>query len=373
MKIAVSADCFSTFTSGFPVRGMFLELVRLRRNDKFVLFYSKRPTPNSLKYFYDELHQESNVEVQYFNASSKHVALSRLLTLADYWNLDTSYDCFLNPGYLEYIPSFKGPQICCVTDLSILRNQASIPHARIMKIQNMWAKPFYFRKNMHVVPISQFTKNDICDTFNNIKCTFDVVLNGIDNFWTDDRYDTNDYVETLKKEKYFIWWGMISRRKNIDNLILAYQNAKKKHFDLPKLLLVGGIADHMQHIKGIISNDDNILYSEFVDNYILKTIVANSQGLIFPSYYEGFGLPVVEAFSQGIPVACSDITSLPEVSGGYSVLFNPNSIEEIEDAFGKLNEIDKFSIANSLKGYAKKFTYKSAAEKYSQIINKYSI
>lgn len=373
MKIAVSADCFSTFTSGFPVRGMFLELVRMRREDTFVLFYSRRPTPDSLKYFYDELHQEPNVEVQFFSASGRHVAISRLLTLADYWDLDSSYDCFLNPGYLEYIPSFKGPQICCVTDLSILRNQASIPHARIMKLQNQWAKPFYFRKNIHVVPISQFTKDDICNTFKNIRCTFDVVLNGIDNFWSDDRYDSNELIENLKNEDYFIWWGMISRRKNIDNLISAYKEAKTQNPNLPKLLLVGGIAEHMKHVTEIIETDGNILYSKFVDNYLLKSIVANSRGLIFPSFYEGFGLPVVEAFSQGIPVACSNITSLPEVADGHAMLFDPNDMDSISKAIVELATVDKSEVSGVLKTYSQKFTYKKAAAQYSDIINKYKL
>jgi glycosyltransferase involved in cell wall biosynthesis len=38
----------------------------------------------------------------------------------------------------------------------------------------------------------------------------------------------------------------------------------------------------------------------------------------FPTRGEGFGLPVIEALDRGLPVACSDLDVLAEVSGGLS-------------------------------------------------------
>jgi hypothetical protein len=64
----------------------------------------------------------------------------------------------------------------------------------------------------------------------------------------------------------------------------------------------------------------------------LLALVTNSAGMIFPSLYEGFGLPVIEAMATGIPIACSNVTSLPEVAGDAAILFDPRIPEEIARA-----------------------------------------
>ena len=79
MKIAVSADCFASFTSGFPVRGMMLELIKLNPEIQFQLYYTLRPWPENLADFYDEINSQPNVEVRYFKDSRKVIALKRLL------------------------------------------------------------------------------------------------------------------------------------------------------------------------------------------------------------------------------------------------------------------------------------------------------
>lgn len=51
--------------------------------------------------------------------------------------------------------------------------------------------------------------------------------------------------------------------------------------------------------------------------------------LVFPSRYEGFGLPVVEAQARGCPVIASDAASLPEVTNGSALLFDPDDTQQL--------------------------------------------
>lgn len=369
LKIAISGDCLSVFTSAYPVRGMLLELIRQRKNDLFVIFYTKRARPNTLNSFFKELHALPNVKIQYFKQNRYIVGLLRFFTLSNYFPIDKTFDLFLNPSYLEYIRGFKGYQISNVTDLSILHSQASIPHSTIWKWQNKFAKAFYFnQKRLQVVSISHYTKQDIYRSFKHVNCNIKVIYNGIDNFWLDDKYINNSITEKYKNDSYFIWWGYISRRKNLLNLIAAYKLALDEHIKLPKLMIIGNIAPHMFQSIHSLLKDKNLIYLPFQDEYTLKTLVYRSHGLLFPSNYEGFGLPVIEAFSQGIPVACSNVTSLPEVAGGKALLFSPSNIDEIKDAIIKLSEPIADDYRKGLVIYARNFTYRKAALAYDKLI-----
>lgn len=369
MKIAVSGDWLNVFTSSYPARGMLLELIKLRKNDLFVIFYTQRPKSEVLTPFFTQLHSQPNVQIRFFKGNRHTIGLMRFLSISSYFQIDQSFDIYINPCNIEYIRDYKGPQICNVTDLSILHSQASIPHPTIWKWQNKFSKSFYFKqKNLQIVSISHFTKQDILKSFSEVNCTITVVHNGIDKFWFDGIYANNNVTEKYLSESYFIWWGYISKRKNLINLIAAYKQAIRTNPHLPKLMIVGDIAPNMeQSIKPLLTNE-YIIYLPFQDEYILKTLVQRSRGLLFPSNYEGFGLPVIEAFSQGTPVACSDVTSLPEVADNKALLFPPSDIEKMKDAILEMaNPIDERK-QKELIDYAHNFTYRKAALAYNELI-----
>lgn len=365
MKIAISADCFSAYTSGFPVRGMVLSLIKNNPDVKFVLLYTKRSHPESLRYFYDEINSLSNVDVRYFSDSRRIMALKRMLTCR-YVKLDDDCDCFLNPGHIEFIRGFKGKQVCSLADLSTLKGMSTYKYALFYKYWNRIYYKYVLPKLTRIVTISNYTRNDVLNFYPNLENKTICIYNGIDSFWFDNMFADVNYKTMGIDAPYFIWWGLISRRKNIYNLISAYKRAKIQVPNLPKLLLVGKVSEYMANITKEFNAD--VINIPFQDNYTLKTLVKNSSGLIFPSFYEGFGLPVIEAFSQGINVACSNVTSLPEVANGRAILFDPNNVSEIQQSIVSLYH--KKSEKVQLKKYAINFSYDSAAKEYMKLIKK---
>lgn len=368
MKIAISANCFASYTSGFPVRGMTLSLIKSNPEITFQLYYSRRPFPNQLCSFYNEINNLPNVNVRFFREKHKVVVLKQMLGL-NYVTLDDDVDIFINPGHIELLPNFKGPQICSLADLSTLKGLSTGKYSTFFKYWTRHSLRRQLPKLSTVVAISEFTKNDISLFFPSLKTPVEVIHNGINPFWFN-REDSNDIspsiLNLIPERPYFVWWGLISRRKNIMRLITAYRKAKNSHKDLPDLLLIGGVEEYMSDIKNEFCN--GIHNIPFQDDNILRSIVANSRGLIFPSLYEGFGLPVIEAFSQGINVACSNITSLPEIANGYAILFSPTDIEDITKAILQLDKLPPQKAM--LMDYASNFTYHNAAKKYMSLIHK---
>jgi len=47
-------------------------------------------------------------------------------------------------------------------------------------------------------------------------------------------------------------------------------------------------------------------------------------------------MPITQAFLAGVPVACSNVTSLPDLVGDAALLFDPEEPEEIADSIRRL-------------------------------------
>ncbi len=68
----------------------------------------------------------------------------------------------------------------------------------------------------------------------------------------------------------------------------------------------------------------------------LPALYAAATVFVLPSLYEGFGLPVLEALACGAAVACSSTSSLPEIGGDAALTFDPQDVEAMAGAIGRL-------------------------------------
>jgi glycosyltransferase involved in cell wall biosynthesis len=84
----------------------------------------------------------------------------------------------------------------------------------------------------------------------------------------------------------------------------------------------------------------------------------------FPSLREGFGLPVLEAMRRGVPVACSNVSAVPEVAGDAALLFDPHRSDAIAEAIRRLLVDRALAEELSARGQerARLFSWRRAAE-----------
>jgi glycosyltransferase involved in cell wall biosynthesis len=68
----------------------------------------------------------------------------------------------------------------------------------------------------------------------------------------------------------------------------------------------------------------------------IQVVYRRATALVFPSLYEGWGLPILEAFSAGLAVACSNVTSLPELVRDAAIVFDPFEANAIASAVERL-------------------------------------
>lgn len=135
---------------------------------------------------------------------------------------------------------------------------------------------------------------------------------------------------------YFLSVSNRYPHKNIPGLIKSFIAFKEQTGSDIDLVLVGSSLSLAENGIGIEKRSD-IRFLGFVSDAELEISYRRAHGFVLASLYEGFGLPVLEAMANGVPVACSNVASLPEVVGAAAVLFDPASTSAISAALQVLH------------------------------------
>jgi len=75
----------------------------------------------------------------------------------------------------------------------------------------------------------------------------------------------------------------------------------------------------------------------YVSNEELQALYRLCQFVIAPSLFEQASGPMIEAWNEDVPVATSNVTSLPDQAGNAALLFDPFSVEAISDAIRRIS------------------------------------
>ena len=147
--------------------------------------------------------------------------------------------------------------------------------------------------------------------------------------------DITSYVSfnTNEISPFILYSGAIDPRKNVKRLLEAFSKLPPK-LDHYKLVLVGKLLPIEEKIVSnwinqFKINATKVVLAGYLSDYDLVQLYRKCQLFVFPSLHEGFGLPILEAMSCGAPVIGSNCTSIPEVIGLQSAMFDPTNIDEI--------------------------------------------
>ncbi len=196
------------------------------------------------------------------------------------------------------------------------------------------------RKAKKIIAITEFTKNEILKYYPKLSKKISVIYNGFNDFSKEKIIEEN--VRTNIKSidtPYILTVSTISPRKNIDNLIKAFNLLKDSINE--NLVIAGDKGWMYTNIYKLVKELDlteRVIFTGKINDDELKILYKNSKIFIYVSFYEGFGLPPLEAMSYKIPCIVSDVTSLPEVVGEGAVKVDPNNIVEISEAIIRLKK-----------------------------------
>ena len=138
---------------------------------------------------------------------------------------------------------------------------------------------------------------------------------GVDQEWQDACPPTPELRAKLRlPQRYLLFVGATQPRKGLDVLLEAHAAQPV----LPPLVLAGPAGWGLPPTAAT-----RVHTVGYLDEADLRSVVAGATALVLPSRDEGFGLPVLEAMATGVPVVCSDVPALREITGGLATLVPP--------------------------------------------------
>ena len=189
---------------------------------------------------------------------------------------------------------------------------------------NLW---FNISKIDKIISVSNSTKFDLIKTFNLDEFKIRVIYESchLDFF--------SEFKGPFFSLNNFICFGSDDPRKNTEFILKGFDSFFQKHKNFH--LDVVGLPDKcIPKIKARLRlvNERNFRFHSFITRPQLLSLYERSIALVYPSLYEGFGIPLIEAFKTSTPVITSNLSSLPEISNGASILIDPYSSEEFLQA-----------------------------------------
>jgi glycosyltransferase involved in cell wall biosynthesis len=135
-------------------------------------------------------------------------------------------------------------------------------------------------------------------------------------------------------ERFAFWVGDFRPEKNLSFLIHAWSRLSHHLADPPTLVLAGAQRGEYRKLRKEVEKrglEGKVLFPGFIRDDDLPAVYSAATIFVFPSLYEGFGLPPLEAMACGTPCVVSNSSSLPEVTGPAALLFNPTSLDSLQE------------------------------------------
>lgn len=245
---------------------------------------------------------------------------------------------FLSPDGFTTLNT-KVPRITVIHDLAFEHFPQDV--GWLQRKYYHYFTPKFVRASALVLAVSEATRQDLVKTYGTKPDQIRVVYNAADAHFRPlpaaDQQDVRDRFSAGKP--YFLFVGALQPRKNLVNLLRAFDEFKTRTGSAAKLLIVGRTAwkagpmfdayQQMQH-RGAVHLTGRVSDIELVQLY------AAALAAVYVPYFEGFGIPIIEAQACASPVLTSNCSSMPEVAGGAALLVDPLSVASIAEGLTQL-------------------------------------
>ncbi len=140
-------------------------------------------------------------------------------------------------------------------------------------------------------------------------------------------------------DQFVLYLGGFDRRKNVNQLLLAYTYVAQAEGDNIPLVIAGREPDwgsplfpDMRRYAEELAISEYVRWLGYVDEADKPALYRLASVFAFPTLYEGFGLMALEAMACGTPVVANDIPVIAEIVGDAAYLVKPDDARAMAGA-----------------------------------------
>lgn len=271
------------------------------------------------------------------------------------------------------------PSIMCVLDLAFLQFPQFFRKKDLYQL-TAWTA-YSVKQAKHVVTISEQTKQDIVNQYGKDQKDISIVYPAVD--IRDEKEQASEDPSALatfglKEQEYLVSIGTIQPRKNMINLIKAYerwceveQQAGKAHPG--KLVFVGKAGWLTKEFDDAVAASPQkswLIVTGFISEAAKFTLLRHARCSVLVGFYEGFGIPVIESLSMGVIPVVANTGSLPEVAGDFGVYVDPYNIDSMARGLAQAYELTQDQMKRSqMRTRAASFSWEKSGEKLLDVIH----
>jgi len=155
--------------------------------------------------------------------------------------------------------------------------------------------------------------------------------------------------------------------KNHLGLLQALVRLRTERGLVIHLVCSGAQTEHCDEIRRFIRShglEGQVKLLGVVTPGEVQCLYRAASAMVFPTLFEGWGLPIPEAFAAGLPVACSNISFLPDLAAGAALLFDARDSRAMDDVVARLwtDEGLRHSLAEKGRARSRDFSWHHTAK-----------
>ncbi len=289
-------------------------------------------------------------------------------------------DLYFNPHFFNAPISRRCRKVVVFHDLSFERHPEYFSWRKRAWQKLLISAQAEAKRADGIIAVSESTKQDLIDLYQINPEKIKVIYSGVGSQFKPIKKIPAGQLKEIRRKyqlppRFILYFGTIEPRKNLVNLIKAFEILRQKH--QVKLVLAG--------IKGWLYSDifklarqsryrDQIIFTGFVQEKDKPYLYNLAELFVYPSFFEGFGFPLLEAMACGRPAVTSHTSSLPEVAGRGGLMVDPYKIDELAMAMGQIISQPDLAAKLSAQGLvqAKKFSWSKSAQATLDFLSQFS-